>query len=109
MNKFYETVIEDCQKTIQRLNNECDNRVDYESSLISIISNQQKVINELKKTKQETLEDIYIWLMADFVCLQSRLAEAGKLDWEESAIQIDALNELIMRYKEHYHIEGLNI
>ena len=38
--------------------------------------------------------------MAEFVCLQSRLAQDGKLNWEESKINIDAINDLIIRYKE---------
>lgn len=109
MKQFYETVIEDCKKTIQRLNSECNDRVDYEAGLISVITNQQTVINDLKKSKEETLTDIYIWLMAEFVCLQSRLAQDGKLDWEESKIKIDAINDLIMKYKEEYKIEDMGI
>ena len=54
---------------------------------------------------EETLKDVYIWLMADSVCLQSRLAQEGKLDWEESKIQVDAVYNLIQRFKEHYNVE----
>lgn len=55
MKNFYESIIEDLQETNKRLNEELDDRIEYESKLINIINQRDLEIKELKYRLSEVL------------------------------------------------------